>query len=176
MSEEDYSADPYATEEEPTEETTDYSEEVAEEEDPKNPAILYFAYGVIHVWLAVLGFLIYGYYPGLLSDNSWWKIQCPSTSWNTVSVAAAVVAGTADCTIPTAACPTIYLATNNAAGTAFIEGWNLSDCRKAAPVSQWNTVAYTMLIGDGLVFLVWLLNTILGNNGGLVHMIFFRIF
>jgi hypothetical protein len=24
--------------------------------------------------------------------------------------------------------------------------------------------------------LVWLLNTILGNNGGLMHMIFFRIF
>lgn len=33
-----------------------------------------------------------------------------------------------------------------------------------------------MLIGDGLVFLVWLLNTILGNNGGLMHMIFFRTF
>jgi hypothetical protein len=57
-----------------------------------------------------------------------------------------------------------------------IPGWTLSDCRKAAPVSQWSTVAYTMLIGDGLVFLVWLLNTILGNNGGLMHMIFFRIF
>jgi hypothetical protein len=33
-----------------------------------------------------------------------------------------------------------------------------------------------MLIGDGLVFFVWLLNTILGNTGGLMHMIFFRIF
>ena len=33
-----------------------------------------------------------------------------------------------------------------------------------------------MMIGDGLVFLVWLLNTILGNNGGMMHMIFFRIF
>jgi hypothetical protein len=91
-------------------------------------------------------------------------------------VAAAVTAATADCPTPTAACPTIFLQTNNASGTAYIEGWNLSDCRKAAPVSQWNTVAYTMIIGDGLVFLVWLLNTILGNNGGLMHMIFFRIF
>jgi|DEB19_MinimDraft_2_1074335.scaffolds.fasta_scaffold14147_2 hypothetical protein len=175
MSEEDYSADPYATEE-PTEETTDYSEEVAEEEDPTNPTILYFSYGLIHAWLAVLGFLIYGYYPGLMSSNSWWKVQCPSTSWTTVSVTAATAAGTADCLVPTAACPTIYLQSNNAAGTALVEGWNLSDCRKAAPVSQWDTVAYTMLIGDGLVFLVWLLNTILGNNGGLMHMIFFRLF
>jgi hypothetical protein len=33
-----------------------------------------------------------------------------------------------------------------------------------------------MIIGDGLVFFVWLLNTILGNNGGFVHMLFFRIF
>ena len=64
--------------------------------------------------------------------------------------------------------------TNNT--TAYTPGWTLSACQKAAPVSQWSTVAYTMLIGDGLVFFVWLLNTILGNNGGLMHMIFFRIF
>jgi len=172
MSEEDYSADPYATEE-PTEETTDYSEEAVEEEDPTNPTILYFAYGIIHVWMAVLGFLIYGYYPGLMSSNSWWKVQCPSTAWTTVTLAASTTAG---CAVPTAACPAMLLYTNSAAGTALVPGWTLSDCQKAAPVSQWSEVAYTMLIGDGLVFLVWLLNTILGNNGGLMHMIFFRIF
>jgi len=116
MSEEDYSADPYATEE-PTEETTDYSEEAAveEEEDPTNPTILYFAYGIIHVWMAVLGFLIYGYYPGLMSSNSWWKVQCPSTAWTTASLAVAVAAGTAGCAAvsgtgaATAACPTVVL-------------------------------------------------------------------
>jgi hypothetical protein len=174
MSEEDYSADPYATEE-PTEETTDYSEEVAEEEEePKNPTILYFAYGIIHVWMAVLGFLIYGYYPGLMSSNSWWKVQCPSTAWTTVTLNASTTAGCN--TTPTAACPAMLLYTNSATGTALVPGWTLSDCQKAAPVSQWSNVAYTMLIGDGLVFFVWLLNTILGNNGGLMHMIFFRIF
>ena len=176
MSEEDYSADPYATEEPTEETTTDYSEEVAEEEEPMRPSILYFGYGLIHVWLSVLGFIIFGYYPGLMSSNSWWKVQCPSTAWTTVTVADAVKATTADCTTPTASCPTIVLQTNAASGTSYIEGWTLSDCRKAAPVSQWNTVAYTLLIGDGLVFLVWLLNTILGGNGGLMHMIFFRIF
>ena len=174
MSEEDYSADPYATEE-PTEETTDYSEEAAvEEEEPKNPTILYFAYGIIHVWMAVLGFLIYGYYPGLMSSNTWWKVQCPSTAWTAATITTAAAASTADCSVPTATCPTILLATNNA--TVNTRGWTLSACQKAAPVSQWSTVAYTMLIGDGLVFFVWLLNTILGNNGGLMHMIFFRIF
>ena len=97
MSEEDYSADPYATEEPTTEETTDYSEEVAEEEKPMRPTILYFGYGLIHVWLSVLGFIIFGYYPGLMSSNSWWKIQCPETAWNTVSVAKAVTDKVADC-------------------------------------------------------------------------------
>jgi hypothetical protein len=116
MSEEDYSADPYATEE-PTEETTDYSEEAAveEEEDPTNPTILYFAYGIIHVWMAVLGFLIYGYYPGLMSSNTWWKAQCPSTAWTSTSIPLAVTAGTAGCTAASgtgaasAACPTVVL-------------------------------------------------------------------
>lgn len=90
MSEEDYSADPYAATEEPTEETTDYSEEAAvEEEEPTNPTILYFAYGIIHVWMAVLGFLIYGYYPGLMSSNTWWKVQCPSTAWTAAAITTA---------------------------------------------------------------------------------------
>ena len=31
-----------------------------------------------------------------------------------------------------------------------------------------------MLIGDGLVSLIWLLNTVIGNNGGMLHMIFLR--
>jgi len=31
-----------------------------------------------------------------------------------------------------------------------------------------------MLIGDGLMALIWILNTIIGNNGGMLHMIFFR--
>jgi hypothetical protein len=95
----------YSNEPEEYEETTDYSEEMAEEEDPSNPTILYFAYGIIHVWMAVLGFIIFGYYPGLMSSNTWWKVQCPSTSWNSVSVTAAKAALTADCDVPTATCP-----------------------------------------------------------------------
>ena len=31
-----------------------------------------------------------------------------------------------------------------------------------------------MLIGDGLASLIWILNTVIGNNGGMLHMIFWR--
>ena len=110
MSEEDYSADPYATEY-AEETTTDYSEEAAveEEEEPTSPTILYFAYGLIHVWMAVLGFLIYGYYPGLMSSNSWWKVQCPSTAWTTTTLGSAATGLTAGCAVPTATCPAVVL-------------------------------------------------------------------
>lgn len=33
-----------------------------------------------------------------------------------------------------------------------------------------------MLIGDGLISLIWLLNTIIGTNGGMLRMIFWRTF
>jgi hypothetical protein len=33
-----------------------------------------------------------------------------------------------------------------------------------------------MMIGDGFVVLVWLLNTIIGISGIMMHIIFFRIF
>lgn len=33
-----------------------------------------------------------------------------------------------------------------------------------------------MLIGDGLISLIWLLNTIIGNNGGMLRTIFWRTF
>ncbi len=41
-------------------------------------------------------------------------------------------------------------------------------------MKQWSTLAYTMMIGDGLISLIWILNTVIGNNGGMLHMIFWR--
>ena len=86
MSEADYAADPYATDDTAT---TDYAAEevAAPEEEAKNPTILYFAFGLLHIWTAVLGLLIYGWYPGLINSNSWWKIQCPTTAWTAASAA-----------------------------------------------------------------------------------------
>jgi hypothetical protein len=31
-----------------------------------------------------------------------------------------------------------------------------------------------MMIGDGIVSLIWILNTLKGNNGGFLHLIFWR--
>ena len=85
MSEADYAADPYATDDTAT---ADYAAEevAAPEEEAKNPTILYFAFGLLHIWTAVLGLLIYGWYPGLINSNSWWKIQCPTTTWTAALV------------------------------------------------------------------------------------------
>ena len=44
---EEYASDLHDTE--TIEETTEYSEEAAAEQE--NPTIIYFAYGVIHVWM-----------------------------------------------------------------------------------------------------------------------------
>jgi len=79
--------DPYATADPYAADATE--EELAPEEEAKNPTIFYFAYGVLHIWMAVLGFLIYGYYPGLLTSNTWWALQCPSTAWTATTIAAA---------------------------------------------------------------------------------------
>lgn len=131
-----YAADPYATTDTAT---TDYAvEEVAApEEEAKNPTMLYFGYGLLHIWMAVLGMLIYTWYPKLMSSNSWWAAQCPATAWTTVTLATATTAGTAGCTgtATTAACPGVVLQTNNAASTALIQGWTLAKCQAAAPIS-----------------------------------------
>jgi len=160
------SADPYATDDTTTDATTtDYAAEevAAPEEEAKNPTILYFGWGILHIWMAVLGFMIYGYYPGMINSNTWWKNQCPTTLWTS-----ALAPGTT-------ALPQVLIGgTGTAAFTVVNATWTNSTCLKAAPVSQWSTVAWTALIGNGLMSLVWILNTIIGNNGGMLHMIFWR--
>ena len=149
-------ADPYATDAAYGDDTTS-SEEAAAPEEVKNPTMLYFGWGLIHIWMTVLGFLVYTWYPKLLTSNAWWANQCPTTLWTTANITT-----------------TTSLTTGTATVTQVNNTWTNSTCLKAAPVSQWSTLAYTMLIGDGLVSLIWLLNTIIGNNGGMLHMIFWR--
>lgn len=68
----------------------DYDTETTSEETME-PAVvnlnapLYYGWGVYHIWMVVLGVLIMGWYPGLITSNSWWKLQCPSTAWTVVS-------------------------------------------------------------------------------------------
>ena len=94
-----YGTDATATD---TATTTDYSAEVAAapEEEVKNPVILYFAWGVLHIWTAVLGMLVMGWYPSLIKNNTWWSKQCPTTLWASANSTAtgtvvSITAGTA---------------------------------------------------------------------------------
>ena len=90
MTETDYAADPYATDDTVT---TDYAAEevAAPEEEAKNPTMLYFVWGILHIWMAVLGMLIYNWYPGLINSNAWWKLQCPTTAWTAATAITTVV-------------------------------------------------------------------------------------
>jgi hypothetical protein len=127
MPHEDYysTADPYAN---------DYSVEEANTADPnatdesveevENPTSLYLVQGFLYIWMACLGLIIWGFYPGLINSNTWWKQQCPATAWSVASVKDASTAGIANCVVPTAECPTIVLATNNA--KAIVNGWTLA--------------------------------------------------
>jgi hypothetical protein len=116
------STDPYANTDAPVEDSATPEEEV------KNPTMLYYTWGVLHVWMYVLGFLIWGYYPGLMSSSTWWKVQCPATNWTSTSYNAAINAKTiCSFTTATPTCPTIVLDTNNAAAApAYIMGWTLA--------------------------------------------------
>lgn len=105
MSDSDF-ADPYNTEVP--------EEELAAEEEVKNPYVLYFAWGLIHIWFSAFGYLLYTYYPGMMSSNTWWKMQCPETAWNATTIVAAVTAKTVGNSpnTPTALVPSILLQTN----------------------------------------------------------------
>lgn len=80
-----------------------------EEEVVMNPAFTNFFYGIVHAWIGVLGYLIWTYYPGLMSSNTWWKVQCPETAWTNTSITAAGTAATANCVSAKVNCPTIVL-------------------------------------------------------------------
>lgn len=88
-------------------------EEVAAEEEIKNPYVLYFAWGLLHVWMSVFGFLVFNWYPGMMSSNTWWAMQCPVTAWTSTTLALAVTAKTVgNSNTPTALVPSILLLTN----------------------------------------------------------------
>jgi hypothetical protein len=122
---------------------------------------------------AVLGFIIYGYYPGLMSFKIWWKVLCPCLRGPPLASKqlSLQLLQTALLKQPFAIQSTCKYQCRHP--HSWIDSFS---CRKAAFFSQWSTVAYTMIISDGLVFLVWLLITIPRNNGGMMHIIFFRIF
>ena len=52
--------------------------------------------------------------------------------------------------------------------------WNQASCRKANPIPSWSNVSNTLIVGYAISVLFWTLNIIFGNNGGTMHMVYWR--
>jgi hypothetical protein len=52
--------------------------------------------------------------------------------------------------------------------------WNQASCRKANPIPSWSNVSNTLIVGYTISVLLWSLNIIFGNNGGTIHMVYWR--
>jgi len=52
--------------------------------------------------------------------------------------------------------------------------WDEASCLKAEPIRSWSRVSGTLLWGYFISILLFVVNVIFGNTGGLVHMIFWR--
>ena len=142
----------------------DYSpEEVAEEraeEERENTSLYkieYYAWGVIHLGSIVTGFLLSSWYSGLVTNNAWLKIQCPDVAYTDATGAVAPLALYKGSATLTAVAP---------------NGWTKEKCLAAAPIKQWMSESWWMIISYGLGLLIWTLNLILDNKGGKWHMAF----
>lgn len=151
-------------------------EEEAKVEDklPEDIAQTYNFYGIVSLWSIALGYQLYTYYPALMSTDTWWKLQCPEKAYDTTSAAALITGNTANCPTPTATCPAIVLKRSNRTGGEI--GWTLADCQNAKPIGEWSIVAYTLMVVNACIALVWTANTAVGNNGNIIHAIFYRTF
>ena len=53
--------------------------------------------------------------------------------------------------------------------------WNQATCLKAKPIPSWSNVSGTLIWGYLISVLFWGVNIIFGNNGGVLHMIYWRM-
>ena len=71
--------------------TYGYTSEPVSNQLHKNPVdnwlavLLNFILGYLHMWMVVLGYLTYTWYPGLIQTDTWWKAVCPTTAWTTAN-------------------------------------------------------------------------------------------
>jgi hypothetical protein len=113
----------------------------------------YYAWGLVHVAMIIIGAYINNWYYWLVTGNSWFIIQCPLIEYTKV---------TADDTTPAQVARFTGSATKTAVGD---NGWNRARCLDAAPVYQWTTEAYWILIWYSFGFFLWMLNTAFGQHG-----------
>lgn len=135
---------------------------------PTVPYLWNSLWAVLHILMSTWGYLLYAMYPLYIKNNTWFKLQCPTTTWTNLSIAASSeVTGTVTATPSTVGTST---------QTAVTGAWNQKSCLNAAPINYWTMQAWTMLIGYGTLVLIWLLNTLLGNDGSVIHTIWFWTF
>jgi len=59
----------------------DYEYIPDEENRPEVPVTWYYIWGILHLFMSVWGVILYLWYPYYINNNSWFKLQCPSTKW-----------------------------------------------------------------------------------------------
>lgn len=52
--------------------------------------------------------------------------------------------------------------------------WNQAKCIKAEPIASWSNVSGTLIWGYLISVFFWSINIIFGNNGGTLHMVYWR--
>ena len=53
--------------------------------------------------------------------------------------------------------------------------WNQAKCIKAEPIASWSNVSGTLIWGYLISVFFWSINIIFGNNGGTLHMVYWRL-
>ena len=112
-------------------------------------------WGAMYTWTLVLGVKIYYAYPWMIDNDAFWKQACPS------SAVSASVTGSK----------------TYESGEIFAQwktGWSNQKCKDAFPITNWTTESWLVMIVSAFGWLLWAVNQIWGNNGGILHMLQLR--
>lgn len=52
-----------------------------------------------------------------------------------------------------------------------VNGWNQTICLNSAPIKQWSTTAWVVMVTYGVGWAFWLANIIADNKGGITNMV-----
>ena len=119
--------------------TYGYTSEPVSNQLHKNPVdnwlavLLNFILGYLHMWMVVLGYLTYTWYPGLIQTDTWWKAVCPTTAWTSATLTASATNVTIG-PIPAPTATIIQVA-------PYLNNMTQAICLSGAPIRQWTGVA-----------------------------------
>lgn len=111
-----------------------------------------------------LGILLQQWYPGLIKNDNWWRLQCPPVAWTfPLQQQFTSVTDIIASTDYTAAA--VGVSTKVAVNTT----WDQEKCWAAAPVYNWTVQAWFMIFGHAFQTFWFLANAIIGGNGNRMH-------